>query len=108
MPGFREQPVTLVLTTRASPASLNGGGFPVRRIRIAVSFDEKTVDRLDRAVRGGRYSSRSQAIRGALEQELRRTDRRRFARECAKLDPAVESALAEEGLSEDLTRWPRY
>ena len=32
----------------------------------------------------------------------------RLAQECAKLDPAFEKALAEEGLSEDLAEWPEY
>ena len=32
----------------------------------------------------------------------------RLARECAKLDPIEERALAEEGISEDLRRWPDY
>ena len=31
-----------------------------------------------------------------------------LAQECAKLDPAFEKALAEEGLSEDLAEWPEY
>ena len=39
---------------------------------------------------------------------LRRLERRRLARECAKLDPAFEKALAEGGLSEELPEWPEY
>jgi hypothetical protein len=31
-----------------------------------------------------------------------------LAAECAKLDPAFEKALAEEGLSADLAAWPEY
>jgi hypothetical protein len=31
-----------------------------------------------------------------------------LARECAKLDPAKEKALAEEGMGEELQPWPEY
>lgn len=34
--------------------------------------------------------------------------RARFDEECAKLDPAEERALAEEGLAGDLANWPEY
>jgi hypothetical protein len=37
---------------------------------------------------------------------MERLEHDRLARECAKLDPAFEKALAEEGLSEDLATWP--
>lgn len=35
------------------------------------------------------------------EEKLERVERSRLARECAKLDPKFEKALAEEGMSED-------
>jgi len=31
-----------------------------------------------------------------------------LARECAKIDPRFAKALAEEGLSEELSEWPEY
>jgi hypothetical protein len=31
-----------------------------------------------------------------------------LARECAKLDPAFERAMAEEGMSAEVTEWPEY
>ena len=34
--------------------------------------------------------------------------RTRLAEACARLDPAEERALAEEGLAADLASWPRY
>ncbi len=34
--------------------------------------------------------------------------RPRFNEECAKLEPAEERALAEEGLAADLSDWPEY
>jgi hypothetical protein len=32
----------------------------------------------------------------------------RLARECAKLDPDFEKALAEESVAEELNEWPEY
>jgi hypothetical protein len=43
-----------------------------------------------------------------VSEKLDRLDRGRLARECAKLDPDAEKALAEEGLSEELGAWPAY
>lgn len=39
---------------------------------------------------------------------LERPARSRLARECAKLDPSLEAALAEEDLSADAAIWPAY
>jgi metal-responsive CopG/Arc/MetJ family transcriptional regulator len=76
--------------------------------KVAVTLDEATLGRVDRLVRQSFFASRSQAIQEAIEEKLARLDRRRLARECAKLDPAIEKAMAEEGLSEDILRWPEY
>jgi hypothetical protein len=35
-------------------------------------------------------------------------DRGRLARECAKLDPKFEQALAEEGIGSEMAQWPEY
>ena len=43
-----------------------------------------------------------------VKEKLERLARSRLARECAKLDPACEKAIAEEGMSEELGRWPEY
>ena len=51
---------------------------------------------------------RSQAVLVAVREKLQRLERSRLARECAKLDPATEQALAEEGLSRDAEEWPEY
>jgi hypothetical protein len=37
-----------------------------------------------------------------------RRDRRRLARECAKLDKPAERAMAEEGMAADFAEWPEY
>ncbi len=76
--------------------------------KVAISLDESTLDRLDKLVEKAAFTSRSQAIQEAVEEKLARLNRSRLARECAKLDPAFEKALAEEGLSKDVTEWPEY
>jgi len=78
------------------------------RSKIAITIDESTLDRLDELVGQSMFPSRSQAIQEAVEEKLARLKRTRLARECAKLDPSFEKALAEEGLSEDLSEWPEY
>jgi metal-responsive CopG/Arc/MetJ family transcriptional regulator len=78
------------------------------RSKVAVSLDEGTLRRLDELVRRAVFPNRSRAIQSALEEKLERVERSRLARECAKLDPAFEKALAEEGMSEDLSQWPEY
>ena len=78
------------------------------RTKVAVSLDEHTLKRLDQLVAAAIFPSRSQAIQIAIEEKLARLEQSRLARECAKLDPAFEKALAEEGLSEDMAAWPTY
>jgi len=78
------------------------------RAKIAITLDEHTLDRLDQLVRARVFPNRSQAIQEAVAEKLSRLEHGRLARECAKLDPAFEKALAEEGLSEELSEWPAY
>jgi len=78
------------------------------RAKVAISLDEATLARLDRLVRQAVFPNRSRAIQQAVDEKLARLEGGRLACECAKLDPAFERALAEEGLSEDLSRWPEY
>ncbi len=78
------------------------------RSKVAISLDESTLDRLDKLVQKQVFPNRSQAIQEAVEEKLARLDRSRLARECSKLDPAFEKALAEEGLAEDSSEWPEY
>jgi len=67
--------------------------------KIAISLDEGTVKRLDRLVKNRIFPSRSKVIQDAVEEKLKKLEKGRLARECAKLDPEFEKALAEEGLS---------
>ena len=78
------------------------------KTKVAVTLDTQTLRRVDRLVRDARYPNRSQAIEAAVATQRERLERRRLAEECAKLDPAAERALAEEGLSADVTAWPEY
>lgn len=78
------------------------------RSKVAISLDEATVQRLDKLVERAVFSNRSQAIQEAVEEKLARLEKSRLARECAKLDPTFEKALAEEGMSEDSVEWPEY
>ncbi len=76
--------------------------------KVAFTLDEKTLDRLDRLVKARVFPNRSRAIQEAIEEKLERLERSRLARECTKLDPAFEQAMAEEGMSEELGQWPEY
>ena len=76
--------------------------------KVAISLEESTLSRLDQLVKKQVFSNRSQAIEEAVVEKLARFEKSRLAQECAKLDPAFEKALAEEGLSEDSAEWPEY
>jgi Arc/MetJ-type ribon-helix-helix transcriptional regulator len=76
--------------------------------KVALTLDEHVLARLDRLVRGGAYPNRSVAVEAAVREKLARLDRTRLARECARLDPEQEQALAEEGAAGDLAEWPAY
>ena len=78
------------------------------RAKVAVSLEQAMLGRLDDLVRNAVFPSRGQAIQIAIEEKLERMERSRLARECAKLDRGFEKALAEEGMSEDLSAWPEY
>jgi Arc/MetJ-type ribon-helix-helix transcriptional regulator len=59
-------------------------------------------------VKNKTFPNRSKAIQQAVEEKLARADRSRLARECAKLDPRAEQALADEDLEPDLAQWSEY
>ena len=76
--------------------------------KVAITLNKRTLDRLDQLVRNRMFPNRSKAIQEAVEEKLDRLDRSRLARECAKLDPVEEKAMAEEHLAEELGQWPEY
>ena len=76
--------------------------------KIAVTINDRLLVELDGLVRERVFKNRSQAIQEAIGEKLERLSRGRLARECAKLDPACEKALAEEGMSIEAEKWPEY
>ena len=76
--------------------------------KIAVSLDEQMLRQLDSLVAEAVFPNRSQAIQAAVQEKLSRMEQGRLARECAKLDPVFETAMAEEGFAEDASAWPAY
>ena len=81
----------------------------MRTAKIAITLDQNILKRLDRIVRDlNIFPSRSRAIQEAVQEKLERMEHGHLARECDKLDPAFEKAMAEEGLSEELSGWPKY
>lgn len=78
------------------------------KTKVAVTLDADLLDRLDHLVARRRFRNRSQAIEAALADTLARLARTRLAEECAKLDPAEEQQLADEGLALAGESWPEY
>jgi metal-responsive CopG/Arc/MetJ family transcriptional regulator len=78
------------------------------KTKVAVTLETALVGRIDRLVREARFPNRSHAIEVALAEKLERLDRTLLAQECAKLEPALERALADEGLERDVAAWPVY
>lgn len=76
--------------------------------KIAITLDENSIGELDRLVDKRVFQSRSQAIQEAVSEKLQRMKRTRVAEESAKLEPALERAIADEGLAEDMKQWPEY
>jgi len=80
----------------------------VATAKIAVTLDEQLLKQLDRLVAQRHFASRSRAVQEAVREKLARMDRSRFARECEKLDPRYERALAEQGMGIEAETWPEY
>ena len=76
--------------------------------KIAITLDQMTLHLVDKLVQKNVYPNRSRVIQEAVAEKLARIDRSRLARECAKLEPTEERALAEEGMSEEMSQWPTY
>jgi metal-responsive CopG/Arc/MetJ family transcriptional regulator len=76
--------------------------------KIAITIEHSTLGRLDRLVKRKVFPSRSRAIQEAVEDKLARVEKNRLARECEKLDIKEEQALAEEGMSMEISEWPEY
>lgn len=77
-------------------------------VKVAITIDRETLNRVDGLVSRSIFPNRSRAIQAAVAEKLARMERSRLASECAKLDPKSEKALAEEGLGRELEAWPEY
>jgi Arc/MetJ-type ribon-helix-helix transcriptional regulator len=84
------------------------GAAAMPKTKVAITLDAELLDRVDELVAQREFRNRSQAIETALAEKLSRSRRTRLARECAKLDPREERALAEEGLAGSSDSWPEY
>ena len=78
------------------------------KTKLAVTLDANQMRELDHLVSKRRFANRSQAIEVAVAEKLERLAGTRLARECSKLNPDEERALAEEGLAGSRDTWPEY
>jgi metal-responsive CopG/Arc/MetJ family transcriptional regulator len=78
------------------------------KTKVALTLDADLLERVDELVAKQRFRNRSQAVEAALADKIQRLARTRLARESAKLNPREEKRLADEGLADDLERWPEY
>ncbi len=76
--------------------------------KVAISIEKNILNQLDRLVSSHVFPNRSKAIQEAVKEKLSRINRSRLARECSKLNPNFEQAIAEEGLSTEVKQWPEY
>lgn len=76
--------------------------------KIAISIDPSLLKRVDTLVHRKVFRSRSEVFQLAVGEQIDRFDDDAFSRECAKLDPAEEQAMADFGLSSEVAEWPAY
>lgn len=80
----------------------------MNRTKVAITLEQPILEQIDRLVAQAVFPNRSRAIEEAIREKIERLETDRLAKECAKLDPVFEKAMAEEGLSLDLGAWPGY
>ena len=78
------------------------------KAKLAITLDDRILTEVDHLVKRHLFPNRSRVIEQAVEEKLARLNRSRLARECAKLDPGFEKAMAEEGMEKELSEWPEY
>jgi Arc/MetJ-type ribon-helix-helix transcriptional regulator len=84
------------------------GALAMPAAKVAITIEEQLLKRIDRLVAQRKFPNRSRAIQEAVRDKLDRLDRGRLARECAKLNPAAERKIADEGLARDFAEWPEF
>jgi len=77
-------------------------------VKVAITIEKSTLSELDKLVDDDVFPNRSREIQEAVAEKLERLRRSRLARECSKLDPEFEKAIAEEGMGEEVEQWPVY
>src|SRR6266581_4593876 len=117
-PRFLREPLVKGVARAASGISPGvSGGYDIlsyqgdrsmSSVKVAITIDRETLQRVDGLVSKNVFPNRSRAIQDAVAEKLARLERKRLASECAKLDPKFEKALAEEGLGLELDAWPEY
>ncbi|MEE8056950.1 MAG: ribbon-helix-helix domain-containing protein [Pseudomonadales bacterium] len=80
----------------------------MRSSKIAITLNTEVLSEIDMLVKKHMFPSRSRAIQEAVMEKLARLNHNQLAQECSKLNPEFEQSLAEEGLKEDLSEWPKY
>ncbi len=68
------------------------------KAKISITMDAGIMKKLDRMVERKIFCNRSKALQEAVDEKLSRMGGNRLARECTKLDPNFEKALAEVGI----------
>jgi Arc/MetJ-type ribon-helix-helix transcriptional regulator len=77
-------------------------------VKVAIAIPNRLLKQVDSLVKRRVFPNRSKAIQQAVREKLERMDRSRLARECAKLEPEEEQAMAEEGMDTAREEWPEY
>lgn len=76
--------------------------------KIAITLDEGLLERIDLLVKKKVFPSRSRAIQEAVRDKIIKLNKSRLSKECAKLEPEFEQAMADEGLAAEAESWPEY
>ena len=76
--------------------------------KIAITLDRAVLAQLDRRVTQQVFPQPQQCHPGSDCGEARTLGTQSSRAECAKLNPVVEQALAEEGSTQELAQWPEY
>ena len=76
--------------------------------KVAITIEQDLLAELDQLVAERVFPNRSKAVQQAVREKLARMRRTRLAAACAKLDPQLEQAVAEQGIAWELETWPAY
>ncbi len=76
--------------------------------KVTISIDPNLLASIDQLVQSKVFANRSQVVQVAVQEKILDLNKTRLHRECLKLDPLEEQALADEGLATELTLWPEY